>query len=88
VGSQLHVAKKMSTGICDILQLSSTRATFLLYLHGMEQEAFCLYLIRKPTFKIPFGTGFPANVRLDNVMGWFNVQYTGLTLIHLFNAVP
>jgi hypothetical protein len=30
-------------------------------------------------------SGFPGDVCLDNVMEWFNVTSTGLTLVDLFN---
>ena len=32
--------------------------------------------------------GNPSDVRLDNVMEWFNAASTDLTLVHLFNLQP
>jgi len=47
---------------------------------GRNGQTSCKLLFRAP--------GFPGDVRLDNVMEWFDVQHTGLTLVHLFNAAP
>ena len=51
----------------------------------------CLLVFNTKTLLncLPFrASGFPGDVRLDNVMEWFDVASPGFTLVDLFNLQP